>query len=88
MSKVDIQSKGTVIFLSRNHYGFVKRLLELEIPEIEDGIVLVYSVAREAGNRTKVSVYSENPNVDAIGACIGESGSRINRIINELNHEK
>ncbi len=88
VSKVDIQSKGTVIFLSRNHYGFVKRLLELEIPEIEDGIVLVYSVAREAGNRTKVSVYSENPNVDAIGACIGEGGSRINRIINELNHEK
>lgn len=88
VSKVDIQSKSTVIILSRSHYGFVKRLLELEIPEIEEGIVLVYSVAREAGNRTKVSVYSENSNVDAIGACIGAGGSRINRIISELNNEK
>ncbi|MDD2518280.1 MAG: transcription termination factor NusA [Bacilli bacterium] len=88
VTKVESNSKGTVILLSRNHYGFVKRLFELEIPEIEEGIILVYSVAREAGNRTKIAVYSENPSVDAVGACIGEGGSRINRIINELNGEK
>lgn len=88
ISKVENNSKGPLILLSRSHYGFVKRLFELEIPEINEGIVLVYSVGREAGLRTKIAVYSENPNVDAIGACIGERGSRINRIINELNGEK
>ncbi len=88
VTKVETTSKGTVILLSRNHYGFVKRLFELEIPEIEEGIILIYSVAREAGNRTKVSVYSENHNVDAVGSCIGEKGSRINRITEELNGEK
>ncbi|MFA5603943.1 MAG: transcription termination factor NusA [Bacilli bacterium] len=88
VTKVESNSKGTVILLSRNHYGFVKRLFELEIPEIEEGIILVYSVAREAGNRTKIAVYSENSSVDAVGACIGEGGSRINRIISELNGEK
>ena len=62
--------------------------LKLEIPEINEGIILVYSVARDAGNRTKIAVYSENPNVDPVGACIGEHGSRINRIISELNGEK
>ena len=80
--------KGPVILLSRNHYGFVKRLFELEIPEINEGIILVYSVAREAGNRTKIAVYSENPNVDAIGACIGEKGMRIANILKELGNEK
>ncbi|MEI3529538.1 MAG: transcription termination factor NusA [Bacilli bacterium] len=88
ISKVENNSKGPLILLSRSHYGFVKRLFELEIPEINEGIVLVYSVGREAGLRTKIAVYSENPNVDAIGACIGERGSRINRIIEELNGEK
>jgi len=88
ISKVENNSKGPLILLSRNHYGFVKRLFELEIPEINEGIILVYSVAREAGNRTKIAVYSENPNVDPVGACIGERGSRINRIIEELNGEK
>lgn len=88
ITKVENNSKGPLILLSRNHYGFVKRLFELEIPEINEGIILVYSVAREAGNRTKISVYSENPNVDAVGSCIGQNGSRINRIINELNGEK
>ena len=77
-----------IILLSRKHYGFVKRLFELEIPEINDGIILVYSVAREAGVRTKIAVYSENERVDAVGSCIGERGSRINRIIEELNGEK
>lgn len=88
ITKVENNSKGPLILLSRNHYGFVKRLFELEIPEINEGIILVYSVARDAGNRTKISVYSENPNVDAVGSCIGQNGSRINRIINELNGEK
>ncbi len=88
ISKVENNSKGPLILLSRNHYGFVKRLFELEIPEINEGIILIYSVAREAGNRTKIAVYSENPNVDPVGACIGERGSRINRIIEELNGEK
>ena len=88
ITKVDVSGKGPLILLSRNHYGFVKRLFELEIPEINEGIILVYSVAREAGNRTKIAVYSENPNVDPVGACIGEHGMRINRIIEELNGEK
>lgn len=88
ITKVDSNSKGPVILLSRIHYGFVKRLFELEIPEINEGIILIYSVARDAGNRTKIAVYSENDKVDPIGSCIGERGSRINRIIDELNGEK
>ena len=88
ITKVETSGKGPLILLSRNHYGFVKRLFELEIPEINEGIILVYSVAREAGVRTKVAVYSENANVDAVGSCIGEKGSRINKIIEELNGEK
>ena len=88
VSKVDNNGKNLLILLSRTHFGFVKRLFELEIPEINDGTVMIYSVARDAGNRSKVAVYSENPNVDPIGACIGEKGSRIARIINELHGEK
>lgn len=88
INKVSINSKGALILLTRKHYGFVKRLFELEIPEINEGIVLIYSIARDPGNRTKVAVYSENSNVDPIGACIGERGSRINSIIRELSGEK
>ena len=88
VTKVESTTKGPFILLSRNHYGFIKRLFELEIPEINEGIVLVYSVAREAGVRTKIAVYSENPNVDAIGACIGEKGTRIANILNEIGGEK
>ena len=88
ITKVENNSKGPLILLSRTHYGFVKRLFELEIPEINDGIILVYSVARDAGNRTKVAVYSEDPNVDAIGSCIGERGMRISNILKELSGEK
>ena len=88
ITKVESTSKGPLILLSRNHYGFVKRLFELEIPEINEGIILIYSVARDAGNRTKIAVYSENSNVDAVGSCIGERGVRINQIIKELNGEK
>lgn len=82
------ENKNMTILLSRTHFGFVKRLFELEIPEINDGTVMIYSVARDAGNRSKVAVYSENPSVDPIGACIGEKGSRIGRIIEELHGEK
>ena len=88
INKVSINSKGALILLTRKHFGFVKRLFELEIPEINEGIVLIYSIARDPGNRTKIAVYSENSNVDPIGACIGERGSRINAIIKELNGEK
>lgn len=88
ISKVDINSKGALILLSRKTPGFIKRLFELEIPEISEGTVLVYSVAREAGVRTKIAVYSENSNVDAIGSCIGERGTRIANILKELNGEK
>ena len=88
VSKVEAGTKGPLILLSRTHYGFVKRLFELEIPEINEGIILVYSVAREAGVRTKIAVYSENPNVDPVGSCIGEKGSRIANILNELKGEK
>ncbi len=88
ISKVDSNTKGPVILLSRIHYGFVKRLFELEIPEINDGTILVQSVAREAGVRTKIAVESVNPNVDPVGACIGERGSRIANILKELGEEK
>lgn len=88
ITKVENNSKGPLILLSRTHYGFVKRLFELEIPEVNDGTILIYSVARDAGNRTKVAVYSEDSNVDPVGSCIGERGSRINTIIKELNGEK
>jgi len=88
VTKVDNNGKNLLVLLSRNHYGFVKRLFELEIPELSDGTILLYSVARDAGARSKVAVYSENPSVDPIGACIGEKGSRIARIIEELHGEK
>ena len=88
VTKVDNNGRNLLILLSRTHYGFVKRLFELEIPELSDGTVLLYSVARDPGNRSKVAVYSENPKVDPIGACIGERGSRIARIIEELHGEK
>ena len=88
ISKVEVTSKGPFILLTRSHYGFVKRLFELEIPEINEGTVLIYSVAREAGVRTKIAVYSEKANVDPIGACIGEKGMRISNILKEVGNEK
>ena len=88
ISKVENNSKGPLILLSRSHYGFIKRLFELEIPEINEGLILVYSVARDAGNRSKIAVYSENPNIDPVGSCIGEKGMRIANILKELGGEK
>lgn len=88
VSKIEIGTKGLFILLSRSHYGFVKRLLESEIPELSDGTVVLYSVARDAGSRSKIAVYSDYDKVDPIGAVIGEKGSRINRILKELKGEK
>ena len=88
VSKLEIGPKGPFILLSRSHYGYLKRLLELEIPELSDGTVMLYSVAREAGSRSKVAVYSEYENVDPIGAIIGDRGSRISRILSGLSGEK
>ena len=80
--------KGPQVLISRTHAGLVKRLFELEIPEIFDGTVEIKSVIREAGSRTKIAVYSSNEEVDPIGACIGSKGMRITNICNELKGEK
>ena len=88
VTKVEASAKGPLILLSRKHYGFVKRLFESEIPELADGTILLHAVAREAGVRSKVAVESTNEKIDAIGACIGERGSRIASILKELNGEK
>ena len=88
VSKVENTTKGPLILLTRKHYGFVKRLFENIIPEFKDGILILHGVAREAGVRSKVSVSSMNPNIDPIGTCIGERGSRIASILAELNGEK
>ena len=88
VTKVESNSKGPLILLSRKHFGFVKRLFESEIPELASGEIVLHAVAREAGVRSKVSVESLNERIDAIGACIGERGSRIGSILKELNGEK
>lgn len=80
--------KGPRITVSRTHPEFVKRLFEEEVTEIQDGTVEIKSIAREAGSRTKLAVISENPNVDAVGACVGMNGSRVNAIVEELRGEK
>ena len=82
------KERGPLVTLSRAHSGLVKRLFELEIPEIQDGVVLVKGVAREAGSRTKIAVMSRDPDVDPVGACIGNHGMRIAGIIEELRGEK
>lgn len=81
-------TKGPQVFLSRSHPGLVKRLFELEVPEIEDGIVEIKSIAREAGSRTKIAVYTEEEGVDPVGACVGTKGSRVQNIVDELFGEK
>ena len=81
-------TKGPQVLISRTHPGLVKRLFELEVPEIYDGTVEIRSIAREAGSRTKLAVWSADPNVDAIGACVGPRGARVNTIVEELKGEK
>lgn len=81
-------TKGAQVVVSRTHPGLVKRLFELEVPEIYDGIVEIKSIAREAGSRTKIAVHSNDENVDAMGACVGPKGVRVQNIVNELKNEK
>ncbi len=81
-------TKGPQIYVSRTHPELVKRLFEQEVPEVHDGTVEIKSIAREAGSRTKIAVYSKDPNVDAVGACVGQNGCRVNIIVSELNGEK
>ena len=88
ITKVESNTKGPLILLSRKHYGFVKRLFEQEIPEIINGTIEIYAVVREPGVRCKVAVYSNNDKIDPIGACIGEKGSRIAGILKELGNER
>ena len=88
LQKIEETTKGPLILCSRKHYNFVRRLFESEIPEMMDGTVLLYGVAREPGIRSKVAVYSTDPKIDALGACIGEKGMRIANIYKELNGEK
>ncbi|NLK97019.1 MAG: transcription termination/antitermination protein NusA [Epulopiscium sp.] len=81
-------TKGPQINVSRTHPELVKRLFEQEVPEVYEGIVEIKSIAREAGSRTKMSVYSKDPEVDPVGACVGQNGQRVNVIVNELRGEK
>ena len=89
IKKVRTDSKGTSrVMVSRACAGFVRKLFEIEVPEIRSNLVKIKNIVREAGLRTKLSVYSDDPNIDSIGSCIGPKGSRVNAIINELNGEK
>ena len=87
---VDVRSttRGTQVVISRTHFGLVRRLFEMEVPEIFDGVVEIRSIAREAGSRTKMAVWSNDPAVDPIGACVGTRGARVNTIVEELGGEK
>lgn len=87
-TQVNSEGKGPLVSLTRIHPTLVKRLFEAEVPEIVDGTITVRAISREAGSRTKISVQSRNPEVDAVGACIGNRGSRISVVVNELNGEK
>ena len=86
--EVKNELKGPIVTLSRTHFGLVKRLFELEVPEIQDGTVIIKGISREAGSRTKIAVESRDENVDPVGACIGNRGSRISSILGELHGEK
>ena len=86
--RVETQKERPVIIVSRSHPNLVKKLLEKEVPEIHDGIVEIVSVAREAGSRSKVAVISRDPDVDPLGACVGQRGARIQAIMDELGNEK
>ncbi len=88
VKKIKEGIKGPMLQVSRANIGFVKKLFELEIPEVSNGEVVINSISREAGYRTKIAVSSPNPNIDPIGACVGDRGERINSIISELNGEK
>ena len=86
--EVQRSAKGPQVLVSRTHPGLVKRLFELEVPEIQSGIVQIKSIAREAGSRTKMAVFSSDPLVDAVGSCVGPRGARVDRVVTELKNEK
>ncbi len=88
IQEVNKELRGPLVTLSRVHPGLIRRMFELEIPEITDGIVMIKGVSREAGSRTKIAVYSRDESVDAVGACIGTHGMRIDSILSELGGEK
>jgi len=88
IAEVKKETKGLQIILSRTHPTFVKKLFELEVPEIYEGIVEIKSIARQAGERTKIAVWSKNEKVDSVGACVGMRGNRVKNIVNELHGEK
>ena len=88
VTEVNKESRGPLVTLSRTHPGFVRRMFELEIPEIQDGVVMIMGIAREAGSRTKIAVMSRDEDVEAVGACIGSHGMRIAAIVKEIGGEK
>ncbi|HLR53114.1 MAG TPA: transcription termination factor NusA [Pseudogracilibacillus sp.] len=88
VTKVENTNKGPQIYISRSHPGLLKRLFEMEVPEIYDGTVEVKSISREAGDRSKISVHAEDPDVDSVGSCVGPKGQRVEAVVNELNEEK
>ncbi len=88
VKKVRDTVKGTQVVVSRSCAGFAKKLFEMEVPELRSGLVKVKNIVREAGNRTKMAVYSDDPNLDALSACIGPKGERVNNVARELNGEK
>ena len=86
--EVKDSTKGPRILVSRTHPELVKRLFEAEVTEVKDGVVEIVNIAREAGSRSKISVRSNDPNVDPVGACVGVNGARVNAIVDELRGEK
>lgn len=88
VKKIRVGQRGPQVLVSRTVPGFVKRLFELEVPEIANGLVTIKAIVREAGYRTKMAVYSEDPNIDAVGACVGNRGMRVSAIVSELGGEK
>lgn len=88
IKEVKNTTKGAQVILSRTDSGLIRRLLELEVPEIHEGIVEIFSISREAGSRTKLAVFTNNTDIDPVGACVGFKGSRVKAIVDELNGEK
>src|SRR5690625_2177435 len=88
VKKVENTSRGPQIFISWSHPGLLKRLFEMDVPEIFDGIVEIKSISREAGDRSKISVYASDPEVDPVGSCVGPKGQRVQAIVDELHGEK
>ena len=84
ITKVERTTRGPQVFVSRTHPGLLRRLFEMEVPEIFEGIVEIKSIAREAGDRSKISVFAHNDEIDPVGSCVGAKGARVQTIVNEL----